>query len=72
MVAAFGPVFRYADDMGMKVYLLTDMLAVSPPLEALPAAAVGGLDMHRPRGSGRSTRPGLAELFDGDAVRRRR
>ncbi|MGH1561281.1 hypothetical protein [Mumia sp. DW29H23] len=32
MVEAFGPVWRYAYDQGMKVYFSTDMLAVSPPL----------------------------------------
>ncbi|BCJ48333.1 hypothetical protein GCM10010168_77410 [Actinoplanes ianthinogenes] len=32
MTAAFAPVFRYAADMGMRVYFLTDMLALSPPL----------------------------------------
>ena len=48
MVAAFGPVFRYAHDMGMHVYLLTDMLAVSPPLEAYLERTVGGLDVDGP------------------------
>jgi hypothetical protein len=33
MVAAFGPVWRYAKDMGMKVYFKTDMLALSLPLK---------------------------------------
>ncbi|WP_230860112.1 hypothetical protein [Actinoplanes aureus] len=34
MVQAFAPVFRYAADMGMRVYFMTDMLALSGPLEA--------------------------------------
>ncbi|MBB3094060.1 hypothetical protein FHR83_001709 [Actinoplanes campanulatus] len=34
MVTAFEPVFRYASDMGMRVYFMTDMLALSGPLEA--------------------------------------
>ena len=35
-------------DMGMQVYLLTDMLAVSPPLEAYLDRTVGGLDVEDP------------------------
>lgn len=59
MVKAFGPVFAYAHSLGLKVFFLTDMLAVSPPLEKY-------LD-------GKSTQDpalwavyqkGLAELFD--------
>ncbi|MEU4420861.1 hypothetical protein AB0F81_09555 [Actinoplanes sp. NPDC024001] len=34
MVAAFAPVFRYAAQMGMRVYYMTDMLALSGPLDA--------------------------------------
>ncbi|GLW35849.1 hypothetical protein [Actinoplanes regularis] len=34
MVTAFAPVFRYAADMGLRVYFMTDMLALSGPLEA--------------------------------------
>ncbi|SBT42944.1 Glycosyl hydrolase family 67 C-terminus [Micromonospora auratinigra] len=62
MVAAFGPVFRYAHEMGLKVFLLTDMLAVSPPLEAYLRATVGGLDAADPR-LWSVYRAGLAELF---------
>jgi hypothetical protein len=63
MVAAFGPVFRHAHDMGLKVYLLTDMLALSPPLERYLQRTFGGLDTIDPDfwdvyGLG------LAELFD--------
>ncbi|WP_435206531.1 hypothetical protein [Micromonospora sp. bgisy143] len=63
MVAAFGPVFRYAEDMGMKVFLLTDMLAVSPPLEAYLTRTVGGLDVADPR-LWSVYQAGLAELFE--------
>ncbi|MEV0005115.1 hypothetical protein AB0H28_22915 [Micromonospora sp. NPDC050980] len=62
MVAAFGPVFRYAAEMGLKVFLLTDMLAVSPPLEAYLDRTVGGLDTADPR-LWAVYRAGLAELF---------
>jgi hypothetical protein len=34
MVETFAPVFRYAADMGMRVYFMTDMLALSGPLDA--------------------------------------
>jgi hypothetical protein len=34
MRAAFGPIWQYAHDMGMRVYFQTDMLALSPPLKA--------------------------------------
>ncbi|GID91483.1 hypothetical protein ACFQFC_10185 [Amorphoplanes digitatis] len=34
MVREFAPVFRYAADMGMRVYFMTDMLALSGPLDA--------------------------------------
>ncbi|RAO50090.1 Alpha-glucuronidase [Micromonospora saelicesensis] len=63
MVAAFGPVFRYAEDMGVRVFLLTDMLAVSPPLEAYLTRAVGGLDVADPR-LWAVYQAGLAELFE--------
>lgn len=43
MVAAFAPVWRYAHDMGMRVYFSTDMLALSPPLKAY-LQRVAGLD----------------------------
>ncbi|BCL12395.1 hypothetical protein GCM10017556_01340 [Micromonospora sagamiensis] len=63
MVAAFGPVFRYAEEMGVKVFLLTDMLAVSPPLEAYLTRTVGGLDVTDPR-LWAVYQAGLAELFE--------
>ena len=62
MVAAFGPVLRYADQMGLRVFLLTDMLAVSPPLQAYLDRTVGGLDTTDPR-LWAVYRAGLAELF---------
>ena len=49
MVATFGPVWRYAHDMGMKVYFSTDMLALSPPLKAYLERTVGGLRTEDPR-----------------------
>ncbi|WP_218105759.1 hypothetical protein [Micromonospora inyonensis] len=62
MVAAFGPVLRYAEEMGVRVFLLTDMLAVSPPLEAYLTRTVGGLDVTDPR-LWAVYQAGLAELF---------
>ncbi|MDM7830183.1 hypothetical protein [Cellulomonas edaphi] len=49
MVRAFGPVWQYAHDMGMKVYLMTDMLAVNPPLEEYLHRTVGSLDTTSPK-----------------------
>ncbi|MBV1849394.1 hypothetical protein [Catellatospora tritici] len=63
LVAAFGPVFRYADDMGLKVFLLTDMLAVSPPLERYLRATTGGLDTADPK-LWAVYQAGLSELFE--------
>ncbi|GAA4346919.1 hypothetical protein [Angustibacter luteus] len=63
MVAAFGPVFQYAHDMGMRVYLMTDMLAVSPPLEAYLDRTVGGLDVEDPA-LWSVYQAGLSELFE--------
>ena len=44
MVEHFGPVWRYAADMGMKVYFMTDMLALSPPLRAHLQALPSGMN----------------------------
>ncbi|MFI7673374.1 hypothetical protein [Actinophytocola sp. NPDC049390] len=63
MAAAFGPVWRYAHDMGMRVYLSTDMLALSPPLRSYLARTVGGLDTENPR-LWRVYQAGLTELYD--------
>src|SRR6185436_5014363 len=49
MVAAFTPIFEYAHQMGMRVYLLTDMLAVSPPLQAYLEETFGGLAVDDPK-----------------------
>jgi len=59
MVAAFGPVFAYARSMGVKVFFLTDMLAVSPQLENY----LGGKSTEDPR-LWEVYQAGLAELFD--------
>ncbi|HEU5029312.1 MAG TPA: hypothetical protein VFV01_30690 [Spirillospora sp.] len=58
MRAAFGPVWRYAHDMGMKVYFQTDMLALSPPLKRY----LGDIDTASPR-LWSVYRAGLHELF---------
>ncbi|SNT19081.1 Alpha-glucuronidase [Asanoa hainanensis] len=63
LVAAFAPIFRYAADSGMKVYFLTDMLALSPPLERFLARTTGGLDATDPR-LWAVYQAGLAELFE--------
>ncbi|MCG5468310.1 hypothetical protein LADH09A_002170 [Micromonospora sp. LAH09] len=63
MAAAFDPVFRYAEAMGVRVFLLTDMLAVSPPLEAYLTRTVGGLDAADPQ-LWAVYQAGLAELFE--------
>ncbi len=62
MVDAFGPVWRYAHDLGMKVYFQTDMLALSPPLRAYLERTAGGLRTEDDR-LWRVYRAGLAELF---------
>nr|BFE66347.1 hypothetical protein GCM10020063_108730 [Dactylosporangium thailandense] len=63
LTAAFAPVFRYAADMGMKVYLLTDMLALSPPLQRYLERTYGGLKVEDPH-FWRVYALGLAELFE--------
>ena len=63
MAAAFGPVWRYAHDMGMRVYLSTDMLALSPPLRSYLERTAGGLDTENPR-LWQVYQAGLTELFD--------
>ncbi|WP_432976106.1 hypothetical protein [Dactylosporangium sp. CA-233914] len=62
LTAAFAPVFRYAADMGMRVYLLTDMLALSPPLERYLDDTYGGLKVEDPR-FWQAYSSGLDELF---------
>jgi hypothetical protein len=63
LAAAFGPVFRYAADLGMRVYLQTDMLALSPPLQRYLERTFGGLEVSDPR-FWRVYSLGLAELFE--------
>ncbi len=63
MADAFGPVWRYAHDMGMRVYLSTDMLALSPPLRSYLERTVGGLDTEDAR-LWRVYQAGLTELYD--------
>jgi hypothetical protein len=62
MVAAFGPVWQYAHDMGMKVYFATDMLALSPPLRSYLERTVGSLDTTSPK-LWSVYQAGLTELF---------
>ncbi|WP_033430828.1 hypothetical protein [Saccharothrix syringae] len=62
MAGAFGPVWRYAHEMGMKVYFSTDMLALSPPLRSYLEREVGGLRTEDER-LWRVYRAGLSELF---------
>nr|WP_246247476.1 hypothetical protein [Cellulomonas septica] len=40
---AFGPMWEYAHDLGMEVFLRTDMLALTTPLEAYLVDRFGGL-----------------------------
>ena len=63
MVAAFGPVWRYAHEHGMKVFFSTDMLALSPPLRGYLERTVGGLRTEDDR-LWQVYRAGLEELFD--------
>jgi hypothetical protein len=62
MVEHFGPVWRYAADMGMKVYFMTDMLALSPPLRSYLKRETGGLDTEDARLWG-VYQAGLREFF---------
>ncbi|MBO0868614.1 MAG: hypothetical protein J2P15_08620, partial [Micromonosporaceae bacterium] len=62
MVAAFGPVWRYARDAGMRVYFATDMLALSPPLQRYLQRRFGGLAVDDPA-LWRVYQAGLRELF---------
>ncbi|TDV57766.1 hypothetical protein [Actinophytocola oryzae] len=62
MVDAFAPVWRYAADLGMKVFMQTDMLALSPPLRD-HLDRVAGMDTEDDR-LWQVYRAGLRELFD--------
>jgi hypothetical protein len=46
---AFGPMLQYAHDMGMKLYLKTDMLALTTPLEDYLTRTLGSVDAEDPR-----------------------
>jgi hypothetical protein len=46
---AFGPMLQYAHDMGMELYLKTDMLALTTPLEEYLTRTLGGVDAENPR-----------------------
>ncbi|MEL4319916.1 hypothetical protein WJX64_12945 [Leifsonia sp. YIM 134122] len=48
MRAAFEPMLEYADDLGMKVYFRTDMLALTTPLENYFDRTFGGLATEDP------------------------
>ena len=48
MRAAFGPWFAQAHELGLQVYLSTDMLALDTPLEAYLTSRFGGLDTEDP------------------------
>jgi len=59
----FGELFAYAHDMGMDVILLTDMVALTEPLEGYFEARFGGIDVADPE-LWEVYRLGLEELFD--------
>ncbi|MGX5682635.1 hypothetical protein [Schumannella luteola] len=48
MQAAFGPLWQYAHDLGMRVYFRTDMLTLTTPLEQYFDDRFGGLDTENP------------------------
>ncbi|MBN9605442.1 MAG: hypothetical protein J0G30_02390 [Actinomycetales bacterium] len=48
MREAFGPLWQYAHDLGLKVYFRTDMLALDPPLESYLTDRFGRLDTENP------------------------
>ncbi|MCD2443311.1 hypothetical protein LQ757_13595 [Agromyces sp. SYSU K20354] len=48
MRAAFGPMWEYAHDLGLKVYFRTDMLALTTPLERYLEQRFGSLDTENP------------------------
>jgi len=62
MQAAFGPIFAHLADLGLKVYLGTDMVALDSPLKAYLDTRFGGLATTNPDFWG-VYRAGLAELY---------
>lgn len=60
---AFGRLMRYADEMGMRVLLKTDMLALTPPLQSYFEQELGAIDPADPR-LWEVYRLGMAELYE--------
>lgn len=60
--ASFGRMFRYAEERGMDVYLYTDMVALTPPLEDYLQRRFGRMNVHS-REFWRVYRAGVEELF---------
>lgn len=63
MREAFGPMWEYAHDLGMKVFLRTDMLTLTTPLEAYLTHRFGSLDTADPE-LWDVYAAGLDELYD--------
>jgi hypothetical protein len=59
----FGPMWEYANELGLKVYFRTDMLALSTPLEQYFTDRFGGLDTDNPE-FWQVYRAGLDELYE--------
>lgn len=62
MRESFGPMLEYAHDMGMRLVLKTDMLALTTPLEQYFERELGGVDVDDPR-LWDVYKAGLHELF---------
>lgn len=60
---ALAPLWQRAADLGVKIYLRTDMPTLTPPLEAYFDAEFGGLDTENPA-LWRTYAAGLDELYD--------
>jgi hypothetical protein len=60
---AFGELFEYAAELGMKVVLSTDMVALTPPLEAYLVRRFGAIDAEDPA-FWEVYRLALGELFE--------
>jgi Glycosyl hydrolase family 67 C-terminus len=63
MVEQFGAMWKYADDMGMRVVFKTDMLANTGPLNDYVERELGGFDVEDPR-LWELYQAGLAEFFE--------
>ncbi len=66
-----GAMWAYADTMGMDVVMVTDMLALTEPLEAYLRGLPGGPGHGLARSCGTSTGPAADELLTEPAVRGR-